>query len=120
MGAILMIRFFAVAIGLLVLSCATASAQSEAERRCDELAGYPYEPGHNGVGVEWGEVKAGPALNACRAALAEKPNAPEIKFRLARILLQEDEKEQGMALMLAAARTGYPPAMAAYGTEFLK
>lgn len=98
---------------------ATAMAQSTPAELCDQLAGHPWEPGHNGVGVAWGAVVTAPALEACRAALAETPDAPELKFRLARTLMQDHLYDEALPLMLEAVTAGYAPAAAAYGTAFV-
>jgi TPR repeat protein len=118
-----MLRHFAPPLALTLTlfgPVATAMAQSSPAERCDALAGHPWEPGHNGIGVAWGAVATAPALEACRAALAENPDAPELKFRLARTLLQDQLYDEAMPLMFEAVAAGYAPAAAAYGTAFVK
>lgn len=96
-----------------------AAAQSFSYQRCDLLAGHPQEPGHEGRGVEWDRVDAAPALAACRAALAESPDAPEVQYRLARTLMQVKRYAEAFPMMLEAAEAGYGPAQTAYGTAYL-
>ena len=86
---------FRIVTPLLFLAIATPGlAQSSAEL-CDQYAGHPWEPGHEGRGVEWGQVLPGPAIRACREALAAAPNAPEIRYRLGRTLMQVESYEGG-------------------------
>jgi hypothetical protein len=113
-----MLRALALLLALTFLPSA-ALAQSPAEQ-CDAYAGHPWEPGHNGSGVVWGAVVINPALEACRAALELDPDAPELKFRLARTLMQDQLYDEAMPLMFEAVAAGYPPAEAAYGTAFVK
>jgi len=88
---------------------------------CDQLAGHPWEPGRNGRGgVEWNEVDAASAIPACRAALAQHPDAPEVKYRLARTLMQVGAYDEALPMMLEAAEAGYSPAETAYGTAFMQ
>ncbi|WP_423067283.1 hypothetical protein [Devosia sp. CN2-171] len=109
-----------IVLSLLFLAIATpALAQTSAEL-CDQYAGHPWEPGHQGRGVEWSQVLPGPAIRACREALAEAPDAPEILYRLGRTLMQIKSYEQGLALMLQSAQAGYPPAETAYGTAYMQ
>jgi len=97
----------------------STQAASGAAQTCDDLAGHPQEPGHEGSGVQWGHVDAIPAITACRAALADAPESPEILYRLARTLLQEKQYSEAMPMMLRAAEAGYSPAETAYGTAYL-
>lgn len=88
---------------------------------CNQLAGHPWEPGRNGAsGVEWNQVDAAAAIPACRRALAQQPDAPEIKYRLARTLMQVGAYDEALPLMLEAAEAGYGPAETAYGTAFMQ
>lgn len=88
---------------------------------CNQLAGHPWEPGRHGQsGVEWNQVDAASAIPACRAALAEQPDAPEVKYRLARTLMQVGAYDEALPMMLEAAEAGYSPAETAYGTAFMQ
>jgi TPR repeat protein len=104
---------------LALAPAAGAYAQASPARMCEAHAGHPWEPGQGGIGVPWGKVATAPAIAACRAALAEAPASPELMFRLARALIQDQLYDEGLPLLLAAASAGYPPAEAAYGTAFI-
>lgn len=110
--------FFAPLLALTLLS--SAQAQSSPAELCNTYAGHPWEPGHNGAGVEWGKVAIAPATEACRAALAATPDAPEVKFRLARTLMQDQLYDEALPLLFEAVAAGYPPAETAYGTAYVK
>jgi uncharacterized protein len=112
-----MLRLFATF--LLFIFATPTFAQSAAEL-CDQYAGHPWEPGHVGRGVEWGEVLPGPAIRACREALEANPDSPAIMYRLGRTLMQIRSYEEGLALVLRSAAAGYPPAETAYGTAYMQ
>ncbi len=104
---------------LLFIAVATPVLSQSPAELCDQYAGHPWEPGHAGRGVEWGQVLAGPAITACREALAADPDSGETMYRLGRTLMQVHAYEEGLALMLRAATAGYPPAETAYGTAYM-
>lgn len=114
-----MILRILVAATLAIFLATPVAAQSLAADACDALAGHPEEPGHEGRGVEWGQVNAIPATLACRMALAENPNSPEILYRLARTLMQVEQYDEALPMVLRAAEAGYGPAETAYGTAFM-
>lgn len=115
----MILRILAVAT-LLATVATPLQAQSNVspEQRCEDLAAHPYEPGRNGIGIEWGRVDVVPAIEACRAALERHPAAPEIQYRLGRTLLQAGSYGEAFELLLASAQSGYTPAQVAYGTAF--
>lgn len=105
-------------LSFALVTAALPQSASPAEL-CNQLAGHPWEPGRNGhTGVEWNQVDAQSAIPACRAALAQQPDAPELKYRLARTLMQVGAYDEAMPMMLEAAEAGYSPAETAYGTAF--
>lgn len=105
-------------VAALALFATSAAAQNASpEQLCDQFASHPWEPGRNGRGgVEWDRLDVAQAIPACEAALAAYPDAPEIKFRLARALVRSGDLEKGLPLMLEAAQAGYSAAEAAYGS----
>ena len=114
----MILRILFAAILAIVLG-QPATAQPNAAQTCDELAGHPQEPGHEGRGVEWGYVDAVPAIAACRAALVQSPDSPEILYRLARTLIQVGQYGEALPMMLRSAEAGYSPAETVYGTAFM-
>lgn len=105
----------------LGLTHAALPQSASVDELCNQLAGHPWEPRRNGVGgVEWNEVDAAAAIPACRKALAQQPDAPEIKYRLGRTLMQIGAYDEALPMMLAAAEAGYGPAETAYGTAFMQ
>lgn len=108
---------------IAIVSCllnATPALAETAAALCDKYASHPWEPGHAGRGVEWGKVLPGPAIRACREALLESPDAPEIQYRLGRTLMQVGSSDEGLALVLRSAQAGYSPAETAYGTAYMQ
>jgi TPR repeat protein len=113
-----MILRLLVAAIVLTLLAPLAMAQSTAAHRCDELAGHPWEPGHEDRDIGIGDVEVVSAIAACRAALVESPESPEILYRLARTLMQVEQYSEALPMLLRAAEAGYAPAQTAYGTVY--
>jgi TPR repeat protein len=108
------------AVAFLSVGLPALAQDAPPEQLCDHLASHPWEPGNDGRrGVAWYDLDVAQAIPACRKALAAYPDAPEIQFRLARVLVRAGAVEEGLPLMLAAAQAGYSPAEAAYGNYHL-
>ena len=117
-----MFKFIALTIlASLVLTQPALPQSASPGELCNQLAGHPWEPGRHGkTGVEWNQVDAAAAIPACQDALAQQPDAPEIKYRLARTLMQVGAYDEAIPMMLEAAEAGYSPAETAYGTAFMQ
>lgn len=111
-------KIFAVLLLAAISTTVLAQSETPAGQRCEQLAAHPYEPGRDGIGVEWGRVDVVPAVEACRAALEQHPDSPEIQYRLGRTLLQAGSYDEAFSLLFASANSGYTPAQVAYGTAF--
>lgn len=92
-----------------------ANVASVAE--CDKLAAHPDDPQKaKGVkGVRDDDLKAGPALSACEAAVVTEPHTVRLKFQLARALIAYDKPVEGLELLTEAAEQGSGAAVAALG-----
>jgi TPR repeat protein len=95
----------------------TPQAGKEAETpvaACDRLASAPLDterlPGV--AGVEFESLIAGPAIEACRAALAVEPNNPRIEFQLGRSEMKAGGLDaEAIALFRKAAAAGHGSSM---------
>ena len=54
---------------------------------CDRLAGDAEDPDHAGPGVGDWDVPGPEAITACRAAVAESPDSPRLRYQLGRALM---------------------------------
>lgn len=88
-----------------------AIAAPTATERCEARAAHPAEPGRRGNGVGQALVDAGPAAEACEAAVAERRDATNLS-RLARAYYAADRFEEARALIVEASRLGDPHATA--------
>jgi len=90
---------------------------------CDRLAASPSDserpPGI--AGLEFEDIDAGPAVAACRAALAEQPDNSRLAFELARAIGKAGGASgEAIALMRKAAAAGHAGAMTSLGFAYEK
>ena len=104
---------------LLMLFAAPAFAEDTPAARCEALAGHPFEPGHNGVGVESDAINAPAAMEACAAALEAAPGDLATRYRLSRALIRLGACEDGLSMQREVAEAGYPSAEGSLGANYL-
>jgi TPR repeat protein len=102
-------------IALLVAILAGCASQTEAELRCNELAGSPYEKENEekGKGIPFAKLQADAAIEACRRAVADNPSVMQNRYRLGRALFKANRDQEAAEALRVAADAGYPPAQAA-------
>jgi TPR repeat protein len=93
---------------------ATKSAE-DPSAMCDRLAGDPFDPHIGAPGVQFDEIDAEKAVSACRAAVETAPGEPRFRYQLGRALLRTDKRDEGAALVRAAAEKSYPSAQRTLG-----
>jgi TPR repeat protein len=96
---------------------ATATADDPGAM-CDRLAGDPFDPHKGAPGVSFDNLDAEKAVPACRAAVEATPEEPRFSYQLGRTLLRADKRDDGAALVRAAAEKSYPAAQDALGDLF--
>ena len=93
------------------------ATKSDDDRRamCDRLAGDPFDPHKGAPGVQFDEIDAEKAVPACRAAVEAAPDEPSFSYQLGLSLLRTDKRDEGAALVRAAAEKSYPNAQQTLG-----
>lgn len=84
---------------------------------CDKLAGSPFDPDIQPLGVPVSDMDGPRAKEACEAALREHPEVPRLAFQLGRTELKLGNPQRAMELYRKAVSQGY--ALAETGIGFL-
>jgi TPR repeat protein len=107
---------------LFLTDADTASGQEHVSKSaddpsamCDRLAGDPFDPHKGAPGVQFDKIDAEKAVPACRAAVEAAPGEPRFSYQLGRALLRTDKRDEGAALVRAAAEKSYPSAQQTLG-----
>lgn len=100
------------AAALLAANAAAAERALGPVGLCDKRAAHPDDPEALSAGVRDEAVEAGPAIQACEAAVKQEPQSPRLAFQLARAYLKADRVEDATEQLLAAAKGGHGGAMA--------
>jgi hypothetical protein len=88
------------------------SPGKNAIRECDERAAHPQDPDAVSAGVEDESLDAEAVIAACEGAVGADPDAPRLKFQLARGYLAAGQVEDAAEQLVAAAESGHGGAMA--------
>ena len=100
-----------------------ASHSNNSVQLCSWLASavYDYQESHTPVSdsVLMGQTETNAeAENACRQALIDDPENPQIEFKLARVLILSGRSSEGEQLAKKAAKSGYTAAMFLIGKAY--
>ena len=88
--------------------------RGKAEAECDRLAASPYDPGRKAEGVEFNDIDAAAAIEACRQAVRLNP-APRLQLQYGRSLQKEEQHIEAVKWYRKAAEQGYASAKSALG-----
>lgn len=95
-------------------------ASSKHATTCDTLAAHPFDRQRVAPGVNWDELDARAAVDACRAAVEKSPDALRLHYQLGRALDRFGDAAAARTALEAAARQSYPRAQGAFGTSLLE
>jgi TPR repeat protein len=93
--------------------------QSAPANECDKLAAFPEDPMKVGEGVDWHEMDAPRAIEACEAAVEAYPDEGRFWFQLALALRKRKENGKAIQSYLKAVQRGYAAAQVHLGGMYL-
>ncbi|BBK34739.1 TPR repeat protein [Stella humosa] len=109
-------------VGMVVLGEAMSAAPARADLAgCDRLAGLPQPWLNHGetppprAGTAFPRIESEPAIQACRKALADRPEHVRIRFQLGRALDKAQRWDEAVAQYRRAAEESYAPAQTSLG-----
>ncbi|MEM7215944.1 MAG: hypothetical protein AAF423_10415 [Pseudomonadota bacterium] len=80
------------------------------QTRCDELAGFPYNPDSNGLGRSDTDINVPEALSECEIAISRFPESMRLAANLARVELLGERNPRAIARLTSPLLVDYAPA----------
>ncbi|MCH7701680.1 MAG: SEL1-like repeat protein [Planctomycetes bacterium] len=84
---------------------------------CDRLAASPFDPGRKANGVEFKDIDAAAAIEACRQAVRLNAS-PRLQYQYCRSLLKDEQHNEAVKWLHKAAEQGYAAAQNGLGVVY--